>query len=148
MAADETEIGAAEAALAHQRADDAAGGGVDRHGQAEPDAGDRGVDADQPARAVDQRAAGVAGVECGVGLDDVLDDARWPTRRAVGSDRPSALTTPAVTEPVRPSGLPTATTSWPTRSRVGVAELGGREDRRRVTRTTARSDSASVPTTS
>ena len=29
----------------------------------------------------------------------------------VGSDRPSPLTTPAVTEPARPSGLPTATTS-------------------------------------
>ena len=47
----------------------------------------------------------------------------------VGSDRPSPLTTPAVTEPARPSGLPTATTSWPTRRALGVAEdgrLGGR----------------------
>ena len=34
----------------------------------------------------------------------------------VGSDRPTALTTPAVTEPASPSGLPTATTSWPTTS--------------------------------
>src|SRR6185312_546101 len=34
----------------------------------------------------------------------------------VGSERPSPLTTPAVTEPASPSGLPTATTSCPTRS--------------------------------
>ena len=34
-----------------------------------------------------------------------------------GSDRPSALTTPAVTVPAKPSGLPIATTSWPTRNR-------------------------------
>ena len=31
-----------------------------------------------------------------------------------GSDRPSALTTPAVTLPARPNGLPTATTRFPT----------------------------------
>src|SRR5437660_967018 len=31
----------------------------------------------------------------------------------VGSDRPSALTTPAVTLPAKPTGLPTATTSGP-----------------------------------
>ena len=41
---------------------------------------------------------------------------------AVGSERPSAETMPAVTLPARPSGLPSATTSWPTRSRGGVAE--------------------------
>ena len=34
--------------------------------------------------------------------------------------RPSALTTPADTVELKPSGLPIATTSWPTRS---VAEL-------------------------
>ena len=65
-----------------------------------------------------------------------------------GSDRPSALTTPAVTEPARPSGLPTATTSWPTTQAVGVAELrpgrGGAPGRA----ATARSDSGSAPTTS
>ena len=33
-----------------------------------------------------------------------------------GSERPSAETTPAVTEPPKPSGLPMATTSWPTLS--------------------------------
>ena len=35
----------------------------------------------------------------------------------VASERPSALTTPAVTVPAKPSGLPMATTSWPTRNR-------------------------------
>ena len=34
----------------------------------------------------------------------------------MGSERPSAETTPAVTEPLNPFGLPIATTSWPTRS--------------------------------
>ena len=44
----------------------------------------------------------------------------------VGSDRPSALTTPAVTEPASPSGLPTATTSWPTtRSSASPSSAGG-----------------------
>ena len=33
----------------------------------------------------------------------------------VGSERPSAETTPAVTVPESPIGLPIATTSWPTR---------------------------------
>ncbi len=44
----------------------------------------------------------------------------------VGSERPSPLTTPAVTDPASPSGLPTATTSCPTRSVAGVAEHGRR----------------------
>ena len=52
----------------------------DRHRDREPDAEraararvDRGVDADQMAGAVDQRAARVAGVDRGVGLDEVLE---------------------------------------------------------------------------
>ena len=47
-------------AVADQRADDAPRRGVDRHRQPEPDAGDRGVDADHAAATVDERAAGVA----------------------------------------------------------------------------------------
>ena len=55
----------------------------------------------------------------------------WSPERA-GSERPSALTTPAVTLPASPSGLPMATTSWPTRSadaspsrgRLEIAVLG------------------------
>ncbi len=44
------------------------------HGQAEADPGQRRVDPDQAGPRVDQRAAGVAGVQRGVGLDDVLHD--------------------------------------------------------------------------
>ena len=43
-----------------------------------PDAGDGGVDAHHAAAAVGERAAGVARVERGVGLDHVVDDARRP----------------------------------------------------------------------
>ena len=64
----------------------------------------------------------------------------------VDSDRPSALTTPAVTVPAKPSGLPMATTSWPTRSRAASPSGAGR-GLPPVVRTTARSDSGSRPTT-
>ena len=64
----------------------------------------------------------------------------------VGSERPSALTTPAVTEPAKPSGLPIATTSWPTRSRsASPSSAGARSEA--VMRMTARSESGSLPTT-
>ena len=53
----------------------------------EPDPGDGGVDADHPALGVGQRAAGVAGVERGVGLDDVLDH---PRRRAAAGRHAAA----------------------------------------------------------
>ena len=43
----------------------------------------------------------------------------------VASERPSALTTPAVTVPANPSGLPIATTSWPTRSRAASPNGAG-----------------------
>ena len=55
---------------------------------------------DHAAVEVDQRSAGVAGVDRGVGLDHRL-----------GADRRSrALTTPEVTVPLSPSGEPTAMT--------------------------------------
>src|SRR2546428_485604 len=41
---------------------------------------------------------------------------RCPPRVPAGSERPSADTPPAVTDPAKPFGLPIATTSWPTRS--------------------------------
>ena len=44
-----------------------------------------------------------------------------------GSERPSADTTPAVTEPANPWGLPIATTSWPTRSRSASPSVAGHE---------------------
>jgi hypothetical protein len=46
---------------------------------------------------------------------------RRPSR--AGSDRPSPDTTPAVTEPASPIGLPTATTSCPIR-RVSASPSG------------------------
>ena len=80
----EAEVGAAKAALRHQRADDLAGRLVDGHRQPEPDARDCGVDADHAAGAVREGAARVAGVERGIGLDHVVDDAP-----ALGRQRPA-----------------------------------------------------------
>ena len=71
---DETEVGATDSAVAQEGGDDAAGGGVDGDGESEADAGDGGVDADDPRAGVGEGAAGVAGIEGGVGLDDVLDE--------------------------------------------------------------------------
>ena len=45
----------------------------------------------------------------------------------MGSERPRAETTPAVTEPAKPCGLPIATTSWPTRSRSASPSSAGGE---------------------
>src|SRR5271156_2991397 len=52
-------------------------GAVDRDGEADSLRGqyDRGVDADYLAARVDQRSAGVTGIERGVGLNDVVDQA-------------------------------------------------------------------------
>ena len=51
-----------------------------------------------------------------------------PVRRVrAGSERPSADTTPAVTEPAKPCGLPIATTSWPTRRRSASPSGAGSE---------------------
>jgi len=87
----------------------------------------------------------------GVATGGELLERTGMTRRAeeplrVGSDRPSALTTPAVTDPARPSGLPTATTSWPTTSSSASPSSagGGVAEPARIT---ARSESGSTPTT-
>jgi hypothetical protein len=55
--------------------------GVDRDPQPEPDAGDRGVDADHAAAAVHQRAAGVAGLSAA---------SVWMTSSTIGSCRAEA----------------------------------------------------------
>ena len=99
---------------------------VDGDREAEADARDRRVDPDDAAAAVRERAARVAGVQRRVGLDDVVHDpARRPER--TGSERPSAETTPAVTEPAKPCGFPMATTSWPTRSVSASPRTAGDE---------------------
>ena len=74
--AHQAEVGAPHPSVMHERVDDPVGRGVDRYREAEADPGDRGVDPDDAAVAVGQRAPGVAWVECRVGLDDVLDQAR------------------------------------------------------------------------
>ena len=73
--AHQPEVGATHPPVMHERVDDPVGRGVDGYGEAEADPGDRGVDPDDTAVAVGQRTAGVARVERGVGLDDVLDQA-------------------------------------------------------------------------
>ncbi len=78
--------------LVHHRA-----GEVGRDGEAEPDvAGHRaarieagGVDAHQPAVQADQRAAGVAGVDRGIGLDEVLVAQATQTAAAHRRDDPA-----------------------------------------------------------
>jgi hypothetical protein len=63
-------------------------------------------------------ATGVARVDGGVGLDDVLEREAPPRLgSAMGICRFSALITPEVTVPSSPNGLPMATASSPTRSR-------------------------------
>jgi hypothetical protein len=47
---------------------------VDWHGEPESDPRDRGVDADDASAAVGECAARVAGIERGVGRDDILDE--------------------------------------------------------------------------
>ena len=72
---------------------------------------------------------------------------RPAARERTGSDRPSAETTPAVTDPANPLGFPIATTSWPTRSASASPSVAGA--RSAVSeRSTARSESGSAPTTS
>jgi hypothetical protein len=71
---------------------------------------------------------------------------RTVLRFRVGRPRPRALITPAVTDPVKPRGLPTATTSCPTLSvSASPSSACGRSPA--PTRTTARSERGSAPIT-
>ena len=86
-----------------------------------------------------------------VGSDPLSDlavlRAEAADRVRVGSERPSAETTPAVTDPPNPCGFPIATTSWPTRRRSASPSWAGTRSRASARRT-ARSESGSEPTTS
>jgi hypothetical protein len=64
----------------------------------------------------------------------------------VGRDRPSAETTPAVTEPANPCGFPIATTSWPTRRADASPSSAGRSSPSSIP-ITARSLKRSRPVT-
>src|SRR6266545_2603587 len=79
-AARDAEVCAPEAAFGHKRADDLPGGGVDRDGEPETEAGNRRVDPDHLRACVRERTAGVARIERRIGLDDVLDDAAGRNR--------------------------------------------------------------------
>src|SRR5262249_52400236 len=70
-AAGNPEISAAESPFRHQRGDDAARRGVDRDGEAEADAGNGGVDPDDAAVSVCERAACVPGSQFGIRLEHV-----------------------------------------------------------------------------
>ena len=70
----DADIGTPHAAMAHQFAQHETGCvGRDRKADALRAHDHRGVDADDLAVRRDQRAAGIAGIERGVGLDDVVD---------------------------------------------------------------------------
>ena len=103
---------------------------------------------DHATEPVGQRAAGVARVERGVGLDHVLDQAHGASRSGSAASGPGRRRRRRSPSRRGRCGLPIATTSWPTRRRVGVAELGRASRSRASARTTARSESGSAPTTS
>src|SRR5216684_9178474 len=77
-AAGDAEEGSANTTASHQRRKNGLGGLVDRHGQSESHPRDGGVDTNEARLPVGQRAARVAGVERGIGLDDVFDEAAVP----------------------------------------------------------------------
>src|SRR4029079_16094242 len=76
----DAQIGASEAALAHQCGDDPSSRGVDGDGQPETDHGNRRVESADATPSICKGAPGVAGIEGGVRLDDVVDDAYVCTR--------------------------------------------------------------------
>jgi hypothetical protein len=104
---------------------------------------DGGVDAEEAAVDVDERAAGVAGVDRGVGLDEVLvafDLGEMPMLR------PLALTMPLVTVSPIPKGLPMARTRSPTSALALSAKVTAGRSLASIF-TTARSVCGSRPTT-
>ena len=111
-------------------------GQVDRDREAEADrarlarrraGADRGVDRHDVAVEVDQRTAGVARVDRGVGLHGGErgrpGSSRWPTLEVTG--RLSAEMMPLVTVLSRPNGEPIATTSWPTLRSAELPSVAG-----------------------
>ncbi len=70
----QAEVAANDAPVLHELGEDSLDH-VDRDGEADSlgRVNDRRVHADDPAVRVEQRAAAIAGVECSIGLDDVVD---------------------------------------------------------------------------
>ena len=101
--------------------------GLRRHRKTEPGicvgfGENRGVDANDFAVHIDQRATGVAGIDRGVRLDERLE-------LALGNDICGRLaeTIPAVTVSCRPNGLPMARTQSPTCMLSELPSLRGRQ---------------------
>ena len=90
---------------------------------------DRGVHPDHLSGEVDQRAAGVAGVDRGVGLHGVDVGRVVDPVSLVVTGRFRALTMPEVTVELSPSGEPNATTWSPTRSTCADAQARRRQVR-------------------
>ena len=115
----DADVGVVDLAVVAQLVDRALGE-VDRDREADPLVAAGGgldllVDPDHLARGVEQRAAGVAGVDRGVGLDRAVDlEARSATR----SSGRSAETTPTESDWCSPNGLPIAATGSPTATSV------------------------------
>ena len=133
------------APLAHQRADDPSRRRVDRNREPEPDSRDGRVDPDDARPPVGERAPRVARIEGGVRLDDVVDDPAAAASAAsdrVRDDAGSHGAREAVRVADRDDELPDR------QQLVRVARARRPQVARVGPRTTARSDSGSVPTTS
>ena len=101
--------------------------GVDRNGEAEPCHARPTTAVLMPTtrpRLSARAPPRVARVERGVGLDDVLDHPARPSVARPRATVPRARTTPALTEPPNPSGLPIGDDELPDPEPRGVAELG------------------------
>ena len=139
--------GAAHPPLPHQLRDDAPGGVVDRDGEPEAHPRDRCVDADHAAKPVGERPAGVARVQRSVGLDHVLDQANGASARESEARGPA---------PTRRRRSPSRGSRAGCRSPRRAGRRAARRRRRArpspgcppSARSTARSDSGSVPITS
>ena len=102
--------------------------GIDRHRKADAGRGarrtvDGGIDADQPPSRIEQRATGIAGVDSGVGLDQVVNG------RATGVAGKGAVKRrdDAGGEcPIQAEGLPMANTFVPPEVCAGADRNGGR----------------------
>ena len=78
---------------------------------------------DDLAVAVEQRPAGVARVDGGVDLDEAVQ--RDGSLSGSWNDRPRPETTPALSEPYRPNGLPTTNASLPIWTAFGLPSVAG-----------------------
>src|SRR5207245_1084321 len=138
----EAEVGAPEPPLAHQRADDLAGGRVDRHRQAQAHTRHGRVDADHAAASVRQRAAGgTAGPDSGSAPTTVKSTSRPSTNDA--RPRESVRATTCAEVSMKPSGvittaLPPPSTRRPPRARRETRRLATEGASRSATPTTVR----------